>query len=513
VTYRSEELRSLTPHRGRFGFDVIEFIGRALFVHCHNEATIQADLLVRNIFLSKSEVRFLGKRFIVYLALAHRECAADLKDYMDSKGGYILHMDGTCEDDSPHLFSCIDAISTIVLGNRKMPTENSQHIIPLLCDLRSAYGTPAAMVHDMGSAILKSVAEVFPGVPDYICHFHFLRDIGKDLFDFEYRTIRRYTRSFNVKAALKKAEKALKTRIDGDEALSKKLQDYLDKKRPAVLDNPWVTAYLLVVWIVESSSASQGFGFPFDQPHLDFYERMQEAYPSLKRLKEKGVSELPLMILHRTLADKPLKKQVVRIQQKLAIFNELREAMRIACPDSKRGLNDEGDGDIKTIECRVKAFRDAEKIKTLSSSDTRYHKMVKQIDKYWDKLFADPIRVDTPTGEVIIQPQRTNNLMEQSFRFLKRDGRKKNGQHALNKTLVGMLADTPLVRNLDNNDYMGILLKGKKSLAARFSDIDIQQVREEEKENRKLLRKYPKNMSRLFKIRNLPGKIMKTVSK
>jgi hypothetical protein len=75
-----------------------------------------------------------------------------------------------------------------------------------------------------------------------------------------------------------------------------------------------------------------------------------------------------------------------------------------------------------------------------------------------------------------------------------------------------MLADTPLVRNLDNNDYMDILLKGKKSLAARFSDIDIQQVREEDKENRKLLRKYPKNMSRLFKIQHLPLKIMKTAS-
>ena len=39
----------------------------------------------------------------------------------------------------------------------------------------------------MGSAILRAVATVFPAVPDYICHFHFLRDLGKDLFDFEYR--------------------------------------------------------------------------------------------------------------------------------------------------------------------------------------------------------------------------------------------------------------------------------------------------------------------------------------
>ena len=66
---RSEELRSLTPHRGQFGFDVIETIGRALFVQCHNALAVQAELAARNIPISTSEIGFLGKRFIVYLAL------------------------------------------------------------------------------------------------------------------------------------------------------------------------------------------------------------------------------------------------------------------------------------------------------------------------------------------------------------------------------------------------------------------------------------------------------------
>ncbi len=57
---------------------------------------------------------------------------------------------------------------------------------------------------------------------------------------------------------------------------------------------------------------------------------------------------------------------------------------------------------------------------------------VKQIDRYWDKLFVDPIEVDTPTGKITIQPKRTNNLLEQSFRFMKRDYRKRSGQHSLN---------------------------------------------------------------------------------
>ena len=102
--------------------------------------------------------------------------------------------------------------------------------------------------------------------------------------------------------------------------------------------------------------------------------------------------------------------------------------------------------------------------------------------------------------------------MEQSFRFLKRDGRKKSGQKALGRTLVGMLADTPLVRNLDNPAYMRILLNGKHSLAERFADVDIELVRREEQENNNRFRKYPKNMRRLFPVPHLPRKIMKAAS-
>jgi hypothetical protein len=62
--------------------------------------SIQADLVVKNIPISTSEIAFLGKRFMLYLALAHKQSSEALKDYMSSKGGYILHMDGTCEGDS-----------------------------------------------------------------------------------------------------------------------------------------------------------------------------------------------------------------------------------------------------------------------------------------------------------------------------------------------------------------------------------------------------------------------------
>jgi len=513
--YRSDELRALTPHGGKFGFDVIEYIGKALFVRCQNETEIKAELATRNVRICASEIGFLGKRFIVYLSLAHRDSEAELKHYMDSKGGYILHMDGTCEGSSLHLFSCIDEISNIVLGNRKMPTEDSQYIVPLLENLKEAYGNPIALVHDMGGAILKSVESVFPEIADFICHFHFLRDLGKDLFDFEYKTIRRYTRAYNVNKTLSNTLKKLKASIDENKTLSNCLKNYLNNDQIVQAENnldPIVTSYLLVAWILEYNSVSNGLGFPFDRPHLEFCLRMEKAYPALKYLNGKGVSGLPLDKLNQLLTNSILEELVSGIQEKISTFDELRQAMRIATPETDLGLNDEGDDDIKTIEGRVKKFRHSTKVEKLAKSDTSYQKMVQQIDKYWDKLFADPIAVNTKNGNIMIQPQRTNNLLEQSFRFLKRDGRKKSGKHSLDKTLTGMLADTPLVRNLKNQDYVDILLKGKSSLESRFAEIDILQVREEEKKNAQRWRKYPKKMRKLFKIDQLPQKLVKMAS-
>ena len=106
--------------------------------------------------------------------------------------------------------------------------------------------------------------------------------------------------------------------------------------------------------------------------------------------------------------------------------------------------------------------------------------MVVQIDKYWKKLFADPIPVVGPDGVVRnIQPQRTNNILERFFRDVKRQNRKKTGTASLNKVLQSILAETPLVQNLKNDEYMKIILNGCSSLAGRFSQIDAGQVQQE----------------------------------
>lgn len=115
------------------------------------------------------------------------------------------------------------------------------------------------------------------------------------------------------------------------------------------------------------------------------------------------------------------------MDKKVKIFNKLRCALSIAVPLSNKGLNDDGQQvTIKSIEGKVQKFRQEIMLEKAHRKDD-YKGMLKPIDKYWDKLFADPVVVNTPAGQLMIHPQRTNNILERFFRDLKRSKRKKSG--------------------------------------------------------------------------------------
>jgi hypothetical protein len=169
--YGSAELRALVPDYGTFGFDVIVHVGRTLFVRCLGVAEVVDELARKNISISRSEVTFLGKKFIAYLAHAHREAREEIRDAMQKRGGYILHVDGTCEGSSPNLFCGLDELSNLILDSIKIPSEKKELLVPFFKRIKAQYGKPVALVHDMGKGILAAVEEVFPGIPDFICHF------------------------------------------------------------------------------------------------------------------------------------------------------------------------------------------------------------------------------------------------------------------------------------------------------------------------------------------------------
>ena len=489
--YGSAELRALVPDHGTFGFDVIVHVGRALFVRCLGVAEVVDELAHKNISISRSEVTFLGKKFIAYLAHAHREAREEIRDAMQKRGGYILHVDGTCEGSSPNLFCGLDELSNLILDSIKIPSEKKELLVPFFKRIKAQYGKPVAMVHDMGKGILAAVEEVFPGIPDYICHFHFLRDIGKDLFGKEYKILFDRLKKHGIRTALRERLKALEKKIGNDLSALSDFKADLDEgvfEISRIESVPTIAAYALIQWLFDASSTSAGYGFPFDCPHLAFYQRVKTVHGVLKQimdihLRNNFKDNKPLYslwhLLQKVISDKKLASAVTSMEEKIQIFNKLREALRIALPDGKDGLNDDGtDDDMATIESAVKALRQHIMNDDILTANNDYLKMIVQIDKYWEKLFADPITVQTPSGPIEIAPQRTNNILERFFRDLKRSGRKKTGASCLSKMLSALLADTPMVANLNSEEYLIAILGDCISLEQRFSQIDAVQVRE-----------------------------------
>ena len=212
--------------------------------------------------------------------------------------------------------------------------------------------------------------------------------------------------------------------------------------------------------------------------------------------------------LTKIIEDQQLKSAALQMQKKVQIFKKLRKALSIAMPGGKEGLNDDGQqSNIKSIEQKVKEFRkEIMTDKKLSQKDD-YKKMIEQIDKYWDKLFTDPITVHTATGEITIQPQRTNNIVERFFRDFKRRNRRKSGTVSLNKTLKFILADTPLVKNLDNGEYLEIILNGSSTLEERFEKIDSRLVVEKLKDERKQFERISPEMKKIIRQPDLPEQL------
>jgi len=147
--------------------------------------------------------------------------------------------------------------------------------------------------------------------------------------------------------------------------------------------------------------------------------------------------------------------------------------MRIAPAGGKHGLNDDGTAKVMPkIKISVQKFRRKLSTNDKWAADKLCKKMAEQIDKWQKKLFSDPIEVATQHGSVVIYPQRTNNIMEQFFRGIRRGQRRKTGNNSIRQMLQAMLADTPLVKNLDNKRYMAILLGQKKNLEELFAGLD-----------------------------------------
>ena len=482
--FTSQALRRLVAKHCNVAWDVVVFVGKSLFQRHRTTEQVRRDLQTRHMTLSPSEIEYLGRKFITYLALGHRQATPHIEQAMRQNGGYILHLDATHEADAPALMTGMDGLSRFVLGNIKIPSEHADSIVPFLQQLKCDYGMPIACVHDMGTGILKAVAQVFPDTQDFICHFHFLRDVGKDLLNPAYGQLRKALRSHaattNLNALIRQARQYIEKQSADTTWLAAAIKD--GKDLGDIQQISLISAYSLTLWCLYGKKNGNGLGFPFDRPLLEFAQRLlalndylpevQQWLPDNDRIGNRLFSKLAKKVSD-VVQEPAFAQSTQELQWRCQLLDDLRKKMRIAEPGSNKGLNDDGtDQSMANIEQGVQQFRSRLQTDRTLAGDALCCKVAKQIDKYSNKLFADPIEVNTSLGSMTIYPQRTNNMLEQFFRNLRRGYRRKSGNNSMRRVLQAMLADTPLVKNLDNPKYMRILLNGKKRLEELFAELE-----------------------------------------
>jgi hypothetical protein len=335
--FGSEKLSDLVPDYANFSFEIIEFVGRMLFVEHYGEQKVLKALIKRNVLISPKEISVLGKKFILYLAQAHKEKETELKGLIQRNGGYVAHLDGTCDGASPHFFCAVEEQLKLVLLSRKIPSESAEAIIPILRELEAAYGRPLGIVCDMSKAIISAIEEVFPGLSIFICHFHFLRDLGKDLFKKEYDLLATSFRDFKVKTTLSKFARDLRNLVHCYPVLSK----HLDRSADTIFDQQLpeeVLAHFLIEWIQNYPNDLDGYGFPFDCAHLALANRMKGAYEHLQKLDLRSNDRLMKIkeFLEEVLDNVNIQNCIQKLESKVIHFNQLRIIIRLAPIDGKK---------------------------------------------------------------------------------------------------------------------------------------------------------------------------------
>ena len=495
----SEELASLAPPGGNFGYDVMIHAGAARLQHHRSETEAAAELAGCNVVVSPGAVRELTARYVTYLGIAQLEAAPAIAAHLALNGGYILHLDSTSRLNSRKIMAAIDEISGFVLLAVKLDTETGEDVADFLRRVIARYGPPLALTADMAAAIRagKALVEELEGVPLYICHFHFLRDAGKDMMQTEYRAFQRRLDSHDLEAKLARYRHRFEDERKKHRAMVDDLLDRLDANvdptAPILPPDlpPETLAALLLESVWKAQCQGDGYGFPFDRLKLAEYDHVLRVRRALAILHD----DHPLTKQQRRLVerlrrpfeaiakDRKLAHMAARLRRSGDVFEQLRSALRLAPPGSGEGLNHPGlapDQDIAAIEAQVKAFRDG-----LDIDQPELLKLQEQLDRHWDGLFRPPIRVTTPDGrELVIHPQRTNNILEQFFRACNHLKRRCSGTELSAACFDAILPDSLLVRNLNDPAYVKIILDGETTLAQRFSRIDSAQVRRSLKQAR-----------------------------
>src|SRR5205807_7543432 len=258
--YRPEAEGRLALPKHEFGLDVLTFIGTQRYAHHHSVPTLHQALVARGLAVAPRTVTNLLERYDELLTLSLTDTAR-LQRITQSQGRVILALDGL-QPDVGHevLWVLRDCLSGEVLLARSLLSATQPDLAVLLRTVRQNVPVPiVGIVSDGQLSIRGAVAEVFSDVPHQLCHFHYLHEAAKPIYD-----------------ADRHAKKELKKRVRGVRPIERRLEGRNGPEAEVV------RGYCAAV----RSALTDDGRPPLDASGLKLHDRLTTITASLERVEK-----------------------------------------------------------------------------------------------------------------------------------------------------------------------------------------------------------------------------------
>jgi hypothetical protein len=498
VTRRSAMLAELLMPRRSMGYDLMAFVGQQRWLHRRQRDEIQTMLEQRQVVVSAGEITILAHDFLVYLEELHKKRAPFLRATLAKDGGYPLHIDATGESGRGTLLAAFAGWRRWVLGAWKIPTERADAMLPRLREVTNRFGPPCAIMRDLGPAVIDTARELARELggdtPVLGCHFHYLRDVGKDLLTEGHDALRDLFRRYKVRPNLRALARDLGRQLGPDivstrEDVVRWLAEPAEAHELPSGDIGLAMVRALAQWALDYMADSNDEGFPFELPYLDFQRRCRQILSAVEAFLRVPHPEptvrRALERLHRMVepvrSQVPFQRQADVLERRERIFDELRRALRLQVKPS---------GDVTAPCADSKALADLCKIEaavaklTASLRQRRPQRgpaensrkaidvVLTHLDRHGPSLWGHAIALPPTAGGGIRLVDRTNLLLEAFFGFVKHGERRRSGRKNLGQDLEQLPAGALLAQNLAHSDYVEILCGSLDNLPREFAKLD-----------------------------------------
>ena len=500
VTQRAASLSEALVPRANFGYDVMVLVGRERFLGHRQREEIQATLRTEyGIPISTGEVSTLTRRFVGYLARLHRARAPQLRQALESDGGWPMHIDATGEHGRGTLFVVMAGWRRWVLGSWKLATERADLLAPRMSEMVRLFGWPCALMRDMGKAVTDAgdalVAErrrQQMDLPVLACHQHFLADIGKDLLKPAHNELRDSFRCHKVLPKLRALVRELGVKIGPEIAQAREavLDWQQDEQGKHVIDGGLVglaVVRALGQWVLDYKADASGFDFPYDRPFLDLYRRCLKTRRALEaHLCQETADQDVLRNLRRlhaviipVISDVPFGQLARRLSRRAALHDELRQVLRLAGPAK---VDVETGSELERMKEALERFTVDLRKRRPSRGPAKDQReavdlILEHLDRHGATLWGHEIILPEAVGGGSRLVDRTNNLLESFFKGAKHQERRRSGRKSLGHDLECLPAEALLAYNLNCADYVEILCGNLEQLPAAFAQLDRERER------------------------------------